>query len=50
MSNNVEVRFGDKVHHTSVKYKTLNPVWNEDFRFEVTNDKLLQDEPIELRC
>jgi hypothetical protein len=27
----------------------LSPVWNESFRFEVSNDSLLQSEPIEFR-
>lgn len=46
----VEVRFADlEVQRTNVCRKTLNPVWREDFRFEVPDDTLLQDEPLELK-
>ena len=31
---------------TGVEKKTLNPVWNEEFRFEVSDDTLLQNEPL----
>ena len=29
--------------------KTLNPVWNADFRFEVSDDTQLQNEQLELK-
>jgi Ca2+-dependent lipid-binding protein len=46
----VEVRFGDlETQRTSVCRKSLNPVWNEDFRLEVSDDVMLQDEPLELK-
>lgn len=46
----VEIRFGDQeVQRTSVCRKTLNPIWREDFRFEVSDETMLQDEPIELK-
>jgi len=46
----VEIRFGDlPSQRTSVFRKSLNPVWNEDFRIEVSDDAMLQDEPLELR-
>jgi C2 domain len=31
---------------TKVCRRTLNPVWDEEFRFEVADDTLLQDEPL----
>jgi Ca2+-dependent lipid-binding protein len=46
----VEVRFADQdLQRTAVCRKTLNPVWNEDFRFEVSDDADLQNEPLELK-
>jgi uncharacterized protein YbjQ (UPF0145 family) len=46
----VEVRFADfEVQRTQICRKTLNPVWNEDFRFEVSDDSDLQNEPLELK-
>jgi Ca2+-dependent lipid-binding protein len=45
----VEIRFSDSLQRTSVCRKTLNPVWREDFRFEVSDDTLLQDAPLELK-
>ena len=46
----VEMRFADsEVQRTAVCRKTLNPVWNEDFRLEISDDTLLQDEPLELK-
>lgn len=46
----VEIRFGDlDPHRTSIFRKSLNPVWNEDFRLEISDDAMLQDEPLELR-
>ena len=31
---------------TKVCRRTLNPIWDEEFRFDVSNDTLLQDEPL----
>ncbi|PVU95741.1 hypothetical protein BB561_001631 [Smittium simulii] len=46
----VEIRFSDaEALRTNICKKTLNPVWNEDFRLEVGDDSSLQDEPLELR-
>ncbi|KAJ3035771.1 hypothetical protein HK097_004106 [Rhizophlyctis rosea] len=46
----VEVKFADyDVFRTQIARRTLNPVWNEDFRFEVSDDSTLQNEPLELR-
>lgn len=46
----VEIRFSDyETYKTQTQRRSLNPVWNEDFRFEVTEDSVLQNEPLELR-
>ncbi|KAF9970101.1 hypothetical protein BGZ73_007287 [Actinomortierella ambigua] len=46
----VEVRFADfEAQRTTVCRKTLNPTWHEDFRFEVSDDADLQNEPLELK-
>ena len=45
-----EIRFADlEPHRTAVARQTLNPSWNEDFRFEVATDADLQNEPLELK-
>lgn len=46
----MEIRFSDyETYKTQTQRRSLNPVWNEDFRFEVTEDSVLQNEPLELR-
>ncbi|OAJ36509.1 hypothetical protein BDV3_001140 [Batrachochytrium dendrobatidis] len=46
----VEVKFADSgTYRTQIRRRTLNPVWNEDFRFEVSDDADLQNEPLELK-
>ena len=46
----VELRFADfEVPRTQICRKTLDPTWNEDFRFEVSEDSDLQNEPLELK-
>jgi hypothetical protein len=45
----VEVRLGDEAKRTNTFRKSLNPVWNEDFIFEVIDDSSLQDAPLELK-
>lgn len=44
----VEVKFGDENFRTPVCRRTLCPVWNADFRFEV-EDNEIQDEILEIR-
>lgn len=46
----VEVKLHDTVRRTSTCRKNDNPVWNEEFRFEVIDDSVLQDAPVELKC
>ena len=43
----VEVKLNNITQKTSTCRKSLNPVWNNDFRFEVIDDSTLQDSPIE---
>ncbi|KAI9592149.1 hypothetical protein BDF19DRAFT_425641 [Syncephalis fuscata] len=46
----VEIRYAEfEPQRTDIARKTLSPVWNEDFRYEVSDDADLQDEPLELR-
>lgn len=45
----VILKFADfDAPRTQICRKTLDPVWNEDFRFEVSEDADLQNEPLEL--
>eukprot|EP01147_Barroeca_monosierra_P000567 gene567-3884_t len=43
----VEMKFNNKTMRTQTAKKTLNPMWNEDFRFEV-DDEDIQDEMLEV--
>jgi Ca2+-dependent lipid-binding protein len=46
----VEVHFGEyDTLRTQVCKRSLNPVFNEDFRFEVSDDSELQNEPLEIK-
>jgi hypothetical protein len=46
----VEVKYSDyEPYRTQICRRTLNPVWNEDFRFEVNDDSDLQNEPLTLK-
>ena len=46
----MEIKFSDyEVYKTQTQRRSLNPVWNEDFRFEVSDDSDLQNEPLELK-
>ena len=38
-----------EIYHTKTVYNTLTPMWGEDFRFDVSDDALMQDEPIAFR-
>lgn len=46
----VELKFGEyEVQRTPICRKSLNPVWNQDFRFECADDADAQNEPLEMR-
>lgn len=53
----VEVKFASyEAYRTGIARRTLNPIWNEDFRcnfcinaVEVSNDSDLQNEPLEIK-
>jgi hypothetical protein len=45
----VEVRVCDDLKRTKTCRKSLNPAWDEEFRFEIIDDSSLQDEPVELK-
>lgn len=46
----VSLRLGDtEEQKTRIFRKSLNPIWNEDFRFEVSDDSEIQTESLELR-
>ena len=45
----VEVRLCEEYKRTKTCRKSLNPVWDEDFRFEIIDDSSLQDAPVELK-
>ena len=46
----VEIRLGDQqTKRTQTYRKSLNPLWGEEFRFEVMDDSTLQDAPVEFR-
>ena len=46
----VELRFAHTSHRSAICYRSLNPVWNQDFRIEVADDCDLQDHPLVLKC
>ncbi|KAJ2026402.1 hypothetical protein GGI06_000179 [Coemansia sp. S85] len=46
----VEIRFANQYPlRTSIARRTLDPVWNENFRLEINDDAYLQNEPLEFR-
>ncbi|CAM9963369.1 unnamed protein product, partial [Choristocarpus tenellus] len=46
----VDIKFRNyEQQRTNISRKTLNPVWNEEFKFEVADDSVLQNEPIEFK-
>jgi len=45
----VNIDFAGQEQRTQVCCKTQDPVWREEFRFEIVDDSVLQDTPIELK-
>jgi Ca2+-dependent lipid-binding protein len=45
----VAIHFASFEAKSSVSRKTLNPQWDEEFRFDVADDSVLQSQPIEFR-
>ena len=45
----VSLQLSGKTFETSICRRSLDPVWNEDFRFDILDDAVLQDEPLLLR-
>ncbi|MBU1574612.1 MAG: hypothetical protein KJ699_15655 [Alphaproteobacteria bacterium] len=45
----VVVRFGEQMRRTEVQWKTLNPKWNQSFKFEISDDADLLCYVVELR-
>ncbi|CAM9485128.1 unnamed protein product, partial [Hapterophycus canaliculatus] len=45
----VDIKFRNYEQRTAVCKKTLNPYWGEEFKFEVADDSVLQNEPIEFK-
>jgi hypothetical protein len=46
----VEIWIGKhETQRTHTIRKTLNPVWDEEFRFEIVDDSLLQNTPVEFK-
>jgi Ca2+-dependent lipid-binding protein len=43
----VQVEVAGNEQRTQTQRKTLDPEWNEDFCYEVTDDALLQNTPVE---
>ncbi|KUF90839.1 Amino Acid-Polyamine-Organocation (APC) Family [Phytophthora nicotianae] len=45
----VSITFASFEAKSSVSKKTLNPKWDEEFRFDVADDSVLQSQPIEFK-
>ncbi|KAI3637241.1 hypothetical protein MIR68_004947 [Amoeboaphelidium protococcarum] len=48
-SNTMNVASSSDILRTSIQWKTLNPIWNEDFRIECSDDAEVQDEVLEFK-
>lgn len=45
----VDIKLRQQQQRTQTIRKTLNPVWDEEFRFEVVDDSVLQNTPVEFK-
>lgn len=45
----VDIEFASFEARTQICKKTLNPKWDEEFRFDVADDSVLQSHPIEFK-
>lgn len=45
----VQIRLDEQIQQSAVCRKSLNPSWNQEFRFEVADDSILQDAPVEFK-
>ncbi|TFJ84540.1 hypothetical protein NSK_004006, partial [Nannochloropsis salina CCMP1776] len=45
----IYINFAGQEERTSICRKTVAPYWDEEFRFEVAEDEVLQSEPIEFK-
>ena len=46
----IEIKLAGLKSQTTHSIKGFNPVWDEDFRFEVSDDRILQDGPLQFRA
>lgn len=45
----IDIEFGTFHKTTEICKKTLNPIWDEEFRFDVVNDSIVQTHPMEFK-
>jgi Ca2+-dependent lipid-binding protein len=45
----VDIRLGTERQRTQTIRKTHDPYWNEEFRFEIVDDSILQNCPVEFK-
>ena len=44
----VDIQLGSEQQRTETIRKTLDPYWDEEFRFEIVDDAILQNCPVEV--
>ena len=45
----VEIKLGEYQHKTATCRKSLNPYYGEEIRFEIVDDSVLQNSPLEFK-